>query len=120
MLFGLANALATFQLYIKKCLVKKLDVFCIVYLDDILIYTNKKRARYEKTAKLILNQLRKFNLYATLNKCQFNIYKIYFIKYIVSFSKVHIKLKCIKNIKNWLESQFIMENQVFIGFVNFY
>lgn len=38
MFFGLSNALATFQSYIKKILAKKLNVFAIVYLDDILIY----------------------------------------------------------------------------------
>ena len=39
MLFGLLNAPASFQGYINKILAKKLDVFVIVYLDDILIYT---------------------------------------------------------------------------------
>ena len=39
MLFGLSNAPASFQGYINKILAKKLDVFVIVYLDDILIYT---------------------------------------------------------------------------------
>ena len=39
MLFGLSNALATFQGYVNKILAKKLDIFVIVYLDDILIYT---------------------------------------------------------------------------------
>ena len=37
MVFGLSNAQASFQGYIKKILAKKLDVFVIVYLDDILI-----------------------------------------------------------------------------------
>ena len=37
--FGLFNAPASFQGYINKILAKKLDVFVIVYLDDILIYT---------------------------------------------------------------------------------
>ena len=37
--FGLSNAPATFQDYINKILAKKLDVFVIVYLGDILIYT---------------------------------------------------------------------------------
>ena len=36
--FGLSNALASFQGYINKILAKKLDVFVIVNLDDILIY----------------------------------------------------------------------------------
>ena len=39
MLFGLSNALASFQGYINKILVKKLNIFIIVYLDDIFIYT---------------------------------------------------------------------------------
>ena len=37
--FGLTNAPATFQGYIIKILAEKLDVFVIVYLDSILIYT---------------------------------------------------------------------------------
>ena len=36
--FGLFNLPATFQRYVNKILVKKLDVFVIVYLDNILIY----------------------------------------------------------------------------------
>ena len=39
--FGLSNAPATFQALINKVLAEKLDVFCIVYLDDILIYTEE-------------------------------------------------------------------------------
>ena len=37
--FGFSNAPATFHGYVNKILVKKLDVFVIVYLDDFLIYT---------------------------------------------------------------------------------
>ena len=38
--FGLTNALASFQLFINNVLWKYLDNFIIVYLDDILVYTN--------------------------------------------------------------------------------
>ena len=39
MLFDLFNALTTFQRYVNKILAEKLDVFIIIYLDDIFIYT---------------------------------------------------------------------------------
>ena len=40
MLFGLTNVSASFQEYINKILVEKLDVFVIMYLNNILIQTN--------------------------------------------------------------------------------
>ena len=38
MLFVLTNASASFQRYINKILAKKLDIFVIIYLDNIFIY----------------------------------------------------------------------------------
>lgn len=43
MLFGRYNAPASFQRYINKILAEKLNVFVIVYMDDILIYTEDPR-----------------------------------------------------------------------------
>ncbi len=43
MFFGLSNAPASFQGYINKILAEKLDIFVVVYLDDILIYTEDSR-----------------------------------------------------------------------------
>ena len=39
MLFGLSNTPATFKGYVNKILAEKLDIFVVIYLDDILIYT---------------------------------------------------------------------------------
>lgn len=41
--FGLSNALASFQEYINKIFAKKFDIFVVVYLDNILIYTEDLR-----------------------------------------------------------------------------
>ena len=49
MLFGLFNTLATFQRYINKILAKKLDVFVIIYLDNILIYIKDPGQLYVET-----------------------------------------------------------------------
>ena len=42
--FGQTNATASFQGYINKIFTKKLDIFIIVYLDNILIYTDNDRS----------------------------------------------------------------------------
>ena len=41
-LFGLANISTTFQGYINKIVAEKLDIFVIVYFDNILNYTKNK------------------------------------------------------------------------------
>ena len=46
MLFGLSKALAIFYKYINKILAEKLDIFIIVYLDNILIYTKDFKQAY--------------------------------------------------------------------------
>ena len=44
--FWLTNTPAMFQDYINKILAEKLDIFVIVYLDDILIYTKSEGKEY--------------------------------------------------------------------------
>ncbi len=46
MSFGLTNAPAMFQGYINKILTEKLDVFVIVYLNDIFIYTESESKKH--------------------------------------------------------------------------
>ena len=46
--FGLTNAPTIFQGYINKILAEKFNVFVIVYLDDILIYTKNEGEKYVK------------------------------------------------------------------------
>src|SRR5207248_3409783 len=49
--FGLANAPATFQAYINKALAGYLDDFCVVYLDDILVYSRSEEEHTHHVAK---------------------------------------------------------------------
>ena len=67
--FSLTNALASFQGYINKILAEKLDIFVIVYLDDILISTEDDGDEHVIAVRWVLEQLRKFLLYANLKKC---------------------------------------------------
>ena len=61
--FDLTNAPASFQRYINKIFTKKLDMFVIVYLDGILIYTDDNGNRHVTAVRWFLKQLKKFLLY---------------------------------------------------------
>ncbi len=77
--FGLINAPATFQGYINKILAEKLDVFVIVYLDDILIYTENEAQGHVEEVRWVLEQLREHSLYANLKKCWFHQKEVRFL-----------------------------------------
>ena len=66
--FDLFNAPAIFQGYINKILAEKLDVFVIVYLDDILIYTEDLGQPHVEVVRWVLDQLRKYSFFANLKK----------------------------------------------------
>ena len=57
MSFGLTNASASFQEYINIILVEKLDIFVIVYLDNILIYTKDDGDSHVAAVQWVMKQL---------------------------------------------------------------
>ena len=99
MLFGLTNAPAIFPGYINKIFAEKLDIFVNVYLDDILIYTNDDRNSHVAAIQLVMEQLRKFLLFAYLNKCQFHQEEVWFLGYVVSSKSYCMKDKRIEVVK---------------------
>ncbi len=69
--FGLTKASDMFQGYINKILAKKLDIFVIVYFDNILIYTKSEGKEHVQVVQWVLDQLWKYSLYINLKKCRF-------------------------------------------------
>ncbi len=120
MLFRLTNAPVTFQGYINKILAEKLNVFMIMYLNDIFIYTKSKGKEYIQAIQWVLNQLRKHSLYANLKKCRFHQDKVRFLGYIVSHQGIQMEKEQIKAVCDWLEPQLVRDIQVFLRFANFY
>ena len=118
--FGLSNVQATFQKYVNKILIEKLNVFVIVYLDDILIYIKDADQPHIEIVRWVLDQLRKYSLFPNLKKCCFHQNKVCFLRYIVSSKGISIKVKKIKVVKDWPKLKSICDIQVFLGFANFY
>ena len=70
MLFGLVNTPATFQGYINGVLHDCLDITCLVYLDDILIFSEDE-VEHTEHVREVLRHLGKAGLYLNLEKCEF-------------------------------------------------
>ncbi len=119
MLFDLINASVIFQTYINKILTKLLNDFCVIYLNDILIFFIEK-TDHVNHIKQILERLRKFKLYASLKKCEFFITKVNFLKFIIFIKNVSMNLSKVNIIKTWLRSKMYWKIQVFLRFINFY
>lgn len=83
MLFGLTNAPATFQAYINNVLRKYLDVFVVVYLDNILIYS-KTYDDHVRDVRKVLQALADAKMKIKPKKTEFYKTEVKFLGYIVS------------------------------------
>src|SRR6266498_4899848 len=82
MLFSLANMLVIFQLYINRALVGLINIYYIIYLDNILIYSINP-TDYQRYIREVLERLKNFKLYLKLFKCKFSINRVKFLGFII-------------------------------------
>jgi len=81
--FGLFNAPSAFQRLINEIFANLLDVCVIIYLDDILIYSDNLRA-HKQHVEEVLRRLQSYRLYTSPLKCIFYKEKVEFLGYILS------------------------------------
>ena len=103
MSFGLSNAPANFQDYINKILAKKLNIFVIIYLDNIFIYTKDLGQPHVNAICWVLDFLQKNGFFANLKNCQFHLDKIRFLRYVVLAQEIRMEDKKNEAVKNWPE-----------------
>ena len=92
MSFELINASVIFQIYINKTLKSLMNVTCVIYLNNILIFSDKS-ANYKYYVQQIFERFKNYELYINLKKCEFNINKIKFLNFIVFTKEIEINLK---------------------------
>jgi Zn-dependent M16 (insulinase) family peptidase len=68
--FGLTNAPAYFMNLMNKVFIEELDRFVVVFIDDILIYSETAE-KHEEHLRIVLETLRQQKLYANFSKCEF-------------------------------------------------
>ena len=79
-----------------------LDVCIVIYLDDILIYSNNM-SEHHWHVKEVLKHLYKASLYAKAEKCEFHSKSVEYLKYILSLSSLTMSDNKVKIIQDWPE-----------------
>ncbi|GJR21893.1 putative reverse transcriptase domain-containing protein [Tanacetum coccineum] len=98
--FGLTNAPAVFMDLMNGVCKPYLDKFMIVFIDDILIYL-KNKYEHKEHLKLILELLKKEELYAKFSKVEFWIPKVQFLGHVIYSKGIHVDPVKIESIKDW-------------------
>jgi transposase InsO family protein len=116
---GLTNAPATFQHVMNDIFKEYLDEFLLVYLDDLLIYS-ENLAEHRQQVKQVLQKLREHDLFAKPEKCEFEKDQVEYLGFVVSEKGVFMDKGKVKAIEEWEEPKSVHDVQVFLGFANFY
>jgi len=119
MTFGHVNHPATFQTMMNKILREFLDPGVVVYLDDILIYS-ENMDDHIKLVQKVLDRLTQHHLAVSSKKSVFHQVEVEFLGYIVKTSGVTMSDRQVKSVHNRAHPRSVKEVQIFLGFANFH
>jgi len=103
LLFELTNESSSFQNFINDTLHDFLNVFCIAYMNDILIYSNSKK-KHTQHVHQILKRLRVIKLQINIKKCEFSVIEIKYLSLIIITHEIKMNSEKINVIMNWAAS----------------
>ncbi|XP_034594577.1 uncharacterized mitochondrial protein AtMg00860-like [Setaria viridis] len=109
--FGLTNAPAYF--------IEELDKFVVVFIDDILIYSEIAE-EHEEHLRIVLEKLRGHQLYAKFSKCKFWIEKGAFLGHVLIAKGVAIDPEKIEAVSEWQEPKSVTKIRSFLSLAGYY
>jgi hypothetical protein len=119
MSFGLTNAPAVFMDTMNRVFHDYLDQFTVFFIDDILIYSRTSE-EHEEHLRKALERLRREKLYAKLEKCEFWLDSVSFLRHVILGEGVAVDLEKVKAMVEWTRPTSMFEIQSFLGLVGYY
>ena len=96
-----------------------MDWFVVVFIDDILVYS-KDRENHDTHVQVVLETLRREQLYAKLRKCEFWLNEVSFLGHIVSEEGIQVDPKKVEVIIEWKPPINVTEVRSFLGLAGYY
>ncbi|MBW0517148.1 hypothetical protein O181_056863 [Austropuccinia psidii MF-1] len=100
MAFGLTNAQASFQNLVNDIFADLMDIFVVVYLDDIMVFSSSEE-EYFKYVASVLQKLRDNNLFTKAFKCLFYASSVEYLGYVVSGDGLKMYSSKVQQNINW-------------------
>lgn len=119
MRFGLTNAPATSMKMMNEVFRDCLDQFVIIYLDDILVFSNTWQEHLQHLEHVLLT-LRQHQLLAGLSKCSFAQQSISYLGFIIDKSEVTVDPAKVEVLQKWPSASTPTDSSSFLGPANFY
>ena len=117
--FGLFNMLATFQWLMQNCLGKFNLIYCLIYLDDLIMFSQTAEEHLHQL-HIVFNRLREYNLKLKLSKCSLFKEEVNYLAHRVSKQGIRSSNANLKAIAECWLPQTYMEIQAFLGLVGHY
>jgi hypothetical protein len=96
-----------------------LDQFTVVFIDDILIYLRTSEEHKEHLQKA-LERLWREKLYAKLEKCEFWLDSVSFLRHVISAEGVAVDLEKVKAMVEWTRPTSVFKIRSFLGLAGYY
>eukprot|EP00873_Tetraselmis_striata_P038562 jgi/Tetstr1/458826/TSEL_045209.t1 len=117
--FGLTNAPARFQTMMNRILSPYLGKFCVVYLDDVLIYSKTAQEHLEHI-RLVLRELQRHHLHIKLSKCSFGRTSVEFLGHIVEAGQIKMDPRKVEAVQQWPVPKTVKDVRGFLGLAGYY
>jgi hypothetical protein len=98
--FGLMNAPAHFMYLMNSVFMPELDMFVVVFIDNILAYS-KSTKDHEEHLRVVLQRLRDHQLYAKISKCEFWINEVSFLGHVISSEGIIVDPSKVRDVLDW-------------------